>query len=218
MTDTTHETFEEEEDDEVLDSQPESESDSETEAASRGPEEVPDILKVVQHVRSESRAVRLTEPAVFLGEPFSISEEDLKEIWDALAETENASDIVFTSDERTGEQFVHSTAFLTVPYAQLMLRRRHNDPVYLIAETVRDESRLYPRPTGLAVFECEPFNLSQEQALKAVIETGSDEAYKDIKVFEATPGTYYAYSDRYLSEVVARAQAQWVEVDQYLNS
>ena len=219
MTDTTHESFAEEED-AVLDSEQESPKEPETPAAGQEPEEIPDILKVVYHIRAESRAVRLTEPAVFLDEPFSVAEEDLKEIWAALAETENASDIVFTADERTGEEFVHSTAFLSVAYAQLMLRRRHNDPIYLIAETVRDESRTYPRPTRVAVFECEPFNLSQEQALKAIEEMGSDDAYADIKFFEveAVPGAYYAYSDRYLTEILARAQAQWVEVDQYLNS
>ena len=215
MTDTTHETFEEDED-EILDPKPT--PDSEPEVVDREPEEVPDILKVVQHVRAESRLVHLAEPAAFLEEPFCITEENLAEIWAALAETENASDIVFTADERTGEEFVHSTAFLSVPYALLMLRRRHNDPLYLIAETVRDESRIYPRPTGLAVFECEPFSLSQEQALKAMIDMASDAQYADIKFFEVIPGAYYAFSDRHMTEVVARAAAQWVEVDQYIQS
>ena len=49
-----------------------------------------------------------------------------------------------------------------VPYARLLLRTQADDPVYLIAQTVRDNAQTYPRPTPVTFFELDPFNLPLE--------------------------------------------------------
>ena len=133
-----------------------------------------------------------------------------------LRENDEFRDIVSTEDERTGEIFMHSEVLITVPYAQLMLRKRADDPIYLIVATVRDESRIYPRSTAASYFEFEPFNLRLEDVLVHVEEILADEQYSDIHVVKPSNGATYLYSDRYYDEVNALAHAQWVEVDMHL--
>jgi hypothetical protein len=99
----------------------------------------------------------------------------------------------------------------------MMLRTRGDDPVYLIVSTVRDESRIYPRPTAAAFFEFEPFSLALEDVLKHVETIKADPAYADIKCVTPSNGAVYMYSDRFLDEPKAQNMAQWVEVDMNLD-
>jgi hypothetical protein len=180
--------------------------------------ETPDRLAAVaERVRSDSRQVVLTDAAVFLEEPFSFTEDELDEVWVAMVENDEYRDIVRTPDERSGVVFVHSDASVTVPYAKMMIRSQANDPVYLIVEMVREESKIYPRPTGAAFFENEPFNLVLEDVLKHVETILATEAYSDIHVIHPSNGATYMYSDRYTDETEAMPIAQWVEVDMYLD-
>lgn len=176
------------------------------------------LTAIAEHVRADSSQVVLTDPAVFSGEPFLMSEDDLDETWAEMAESEEFRDIVRTKDEKSGITYVHSEALLTVPYAKLMLRTAANDPVYLIVETVRDESRIYPRPTAASFFEFEPFNLVLEDVLEHVETILATEAYSDIKVVHPSNGATYLFSERYLDEARALPMAQWVEVDVNLPS
>jgi hypothetical protein len=173
--------------------------------------EKPPIDQVADHVRSESHAVRLTDPAVFLGEPFSLSEEELAGIWTAMEGDVAYRDIVHTKDERTGTLYVHSKTSLSQTYAKLMLLKEADDPMYMIAETVRDESRIYPRPTRIELFGFKPFNLTKAQAYDAVQALPLAKGYEDVKSFETSSGATYLFSDRYLEERVAREKAELQE-------
>jgi hypothetical protein len=176
------------------------------------------LASVVDHIRRESRAARITSPVVFATEPFSLTEEQLAEVWTAIAGDTAYADIVRTADERSGEEFLHSTTYLTVPYALLLLRSQANDPAYLIAETVRDYSKTYPRPTSVEFFELEPFNLKLEEVFAHLTIMGSLEEYADVKQLTVSNGMVYLYSDRYLAQPQAQSIAQWDEVDSHLNS
>jgi hypothetical protein len=147
-----------------------------------------------------------------------MDEDDLDEAWGEMAASDEFRDIVRTKDEKTGITYVHSEVLLTAPYAKLMLRTAANDPVYLIVETVRDESKIYPRPTGAAFFENEPFNLVLDDVLVHVETIQATEGYSDIKVIHPSNGATYLFSDRYLDEDRALPMAQWVEVDMHLPS
>jgi hypothetical protein len=179
-----------------------------TEGAETEPEEEPAILKVVTYIRSESRAVRLVDPDVFTKEPFSLSQEELAEIWATLAEEENASDIVFTEDERDGTRWVHSTAWLSVPYAKTMRAIAANDPVHLVADWVREHS-----PTSVDFFLTPPFSMQGDEVAAVVGQILADPDLADIKMLQTTDGTFHLFSERTSSEADARAYAQWHEVD-----
>jgi len=178
----------------------------------------PGAKEVAEHIRAASRAAELTDPAVFAEEPFSLDEEELACAMDGLAQDAAYADIVRTADERTGEEFLHSTTFLTVPYARHMLRSRADDPTFLIAQTVRDNSEIYPKPTSLEFFEFEPFGLAFDDVLVHLKAILVDKAYSDIKPVTVSNGMVYLYSDKFLSEAQAQAMAQWVEVDMRLDS
>ena len=77
---------------------------------------------MAEFIRAESKQVRLTDPSVFLEEPFGFTEEELAEVWAEMAENDDYRDIRHAKDERTDEGFVHSDAFLTAQYARMMLR------------------------------------------------------------------------------------------------
>jgi hypothetical protein len=173
---------------------------------------------VVDHVRRESRAARITSPAVFAEEPFSFSEEQLDGVWEAIADDPQYADIVRTADEKSGAEFLHSTKYLVVPYARLLLRTQADDPVFLIASTVRDNSEIYPRTTPVTFFELDPFNLPLEEVFAHITVMGSLDEYSDIKGVTVSNGMVCLYSDRYLTEPRAMAIAQWAEVDSHLNS
>ena len=178
----------------------------------------PGVTEVAEHVRTDSRAAALTDPAVFAEEPFTLDEEELARVLGDLAQDEACADIVRTADERSGAEYLHSTTFLTVAYAKHLIRARADDPAYLIVQTVREYSEIYPKPTSLEFFEFDPFGLKPDDVrtcMKAIL---ADEAYADIKPVTVSNGMVYLYSDRWLSEAQAQAMAQWVEVDMHLDS
>lgn len=173
---------------------------------------------VTDHIRRESRAARIVAPATFAEEPFSYTEEQLEGVWEAIASDPELADIVRTPDEKSGAEFLHSTNYLVVPYARLLLRTQADDPVYLIAQTVRDNAQTYPRPTPVTFFELDPFNLPLEEIFAHITVIGSLEEYADIKSVTVSNGMVCLYSDRYLTESRAMSLAQWDEVDKHLNS
>ncbi len=190
-----------------------------TEAPEEAPEAPrPGAKEVAEHIRTESRAAALTDPAVFAEGPFSLDEEELGRVMGDLAQDEAYADIVRTADERSGAEYLHSTTFLTVAYAKHLIRARANDPAYLIAQTVRENSEIYPKPTSLEFFEADPFGLELDDVLTYMKAILKDEACADIKPVTVSNGMVYLYSDKFLSEAQAQAMAQWVEVDMHLDS
>lgn len=190
-----------------------------TEAPEETPEAPrPGVKEVAEHVRTVSRAAELTDPSVFAEEPFSLDEEELARVMGDLAQDEAYADIVRTADERTGAEYLHSTTLLSVAYAKHLIRARANDPAYLIVQTVRENSEIYPKPTSLEFFEFDPFGLKFDDVLMHMKAILADEAYADIKPVTVSNEMVYLYSDKFLSEAQAQAMAQWVEVDMHLDS
>lgn len=173
---------------------------------------------VVDRVRRESRMARVTAPASFLAEPFSYTDEQLSQVLDDMAADPALADIVRTEDEKTGDLYLHSLDSLSVPYVRMLLRSQANDPAFLIAQTVREQSQLYPRAIPVEFFEFDPFNLELAQVFAHLTVMGSLDEYTDIHRVTVSNGMVCLYSDRYLTEPRAQALAQWAEVDSHLNS
>src|SRR5450756_549000 len=65
-----------------------------TEAPEKAPEAPrPGAKEVAEHIRMESRAAALTDPAVFAEGPFSLDEEELAQVMGDLAQDEAYADI-----------------------------------------------------------------------------------------------------------------------------
>jgi hypothetical protein len=116
---------------------------------------------------------------------------------------------------RAGEEYFYSSQHISSTYATFLARAAGNDPVATIGETVRDESRIYPRPTGLELFLHPVFNIGPE-----ALDGYADQVlarYSDIRKLTASTGATYLYSTTHLTEAHARSLMEWTEVEQYLN-
>lgn len=192
----------------------------EAEAEVEEPSEVtaPDdpAVRVAEYVRAESRAERLVDPAVFTDEPFSLTESELAQVWVQFDTEEQYADIVRTADERTGVAYLHAEYILSVPFAKLLLRKQANDPKYLIAEVVRENSEQWPRPVAASFFsDTELFNMTADEVGEAIKAMMADAAYADIKSVTTSNGAIYLYSDRFMVEPIAQRKAEWVEVESH---
>lgn len=117
----------------------------------------------------------------------------------------------------TGAVVLYSETYITSNYAKILVRAEVNDPLATIVETVREESRVYPRPTNIELFKEQVFNINPnelENHLKQVLE---QQEFNDIKIFQASTGAQYLYSTRYINDDHARSLIEWEEVGQYEN-
>lgn len=171
------------------------------------------VERVVEHIRAESTAERLVDPAVFAEEPFSFTDEQLAAVWAAVEQDDRYADIVRTADERSGAGYLHSVTFLSVAFAKLTLRKQADDPKYMIASLVRENSEIFPKPTSVEFFWTDFFGMEPDDVRTTVEELLADPAYADIKPVTTSNDVMYLYSERYLEGPNAQRMAEWVEVD-----
>jgi len=118
----------------------------------------------------------------------------------------------------TGKQFFYSTRHMSDYYAVLLSRVAAHDPCATIAETVRDESRIYPRPTCVLLFREKLFGMNEADLKEVVGKTLQRPEYCDLKmmVHPATGGVYL-YSSQYMDGDTAFALMDWQEVGKDAN-
>jgi hypothetical protein len=87
----------------------------------------------------------------------------------------------------------------------------------LIAEIVRENSALYPRPIPMDTFKNSPFELTQEEILACLQKISGQEDYQDIARTTTSAGTVFLYSSRHLDQGYASMLAEWLDVGQFNN-
>ena len=117
---------------------------------------------------------------------------------------------------KDGASLCYSSMFMSDTYATLLLHKKEG-PVSLIADTVREDSDRYPRPTLLDVFKEPPFDLSKEEILSCLQEMSSRVEYQDISQVSTSMGHVFLYSSRYLDRDYALMLAEWIDVGQFEN-
>ena len=133
-----------------------------------------------------------------------------------LLDDERYRDLCLITNSK-GTRFLYSKESMSATYAGVLARAEANDPRAAIAATVREESRLYPRPTNLSVFAAPVFKINALELETYAEQVVSRPEYKDIKLVRASTGAIYLYSDTYLHPDLARATAEWEEVGRYQN-
>ena len=109
--------------------------------------------QIASRVREVSKSVAELTGVDSLGDLDPEAEPDeLQTALDELAEDERYGDIRLVTAS-TGAGYLYSEAFITRTYAGILIRAAANDPCATIAATVRDESRIYPRPTAVDLFK-----------------------------------------------------------------
>lgn len=108
--------------------------------------------------------------------------------------------------------YYFSELSMTAAYAKHLFRVAEKDPPRLVAETARDESRIYPRPASLGSLLEPPFSLSADELARALAEIAERPEYADIRRCAASNGDEYVYSDAHLSPAHAESLAEWASV------
>lgn len=103
-----------------------------------------------------------------------------------------------TLESWDAKRYYHFEPLLSSSYARLLAAE--NNPYELMLDTVRECSRLYPRPIGIFSFEFAPFNLDPQVIQDALDRFGKDENAKDIRVSVTSAGSVYLYSSKYLED------------------
>ncbi len=115
------------------------------------------------------------------------------------------------------DDYYFMEALMTEAYAIHLFRLAERNLLRLIAETTRDESRIYPRPTLLAGFLQQPFLISQKDLNNAVDKMLGSRDYSDIKLVSASNGDKFLYSEKHLNPNHAQALAEWAAVGEKEN-
>lgn len=105
---------------------------------------------------------------------------------------------------------------MTGSYARVLLLG-DREPLEMMAEVIREHSRAYPRPVPLALFQCDPFNLSDDEIARCLEEMTGQSAYRDIARLTTSIGTAFAYSTDHLEPGYAAMLAEWADVGQAQN-
>jgi hypothetical protein len=101
---------------------------------------------------------------------------------------------------------------MTRAYAVHLARLEERDPRRLVAGLVRDNARIYPRPTALAILREAPYRISEEDLALILAAEGKDGEDADIRSLITSNGAVYLYSNRYLSPEHAQGLAEWEAV------
>ena len=117
---------------------------------------------------------------------------------------------------RDGLPRYYSSQCMSEPYIRILLRKEE-DPLLLIAEMVRENSSLYPRPVPIDIFFDSPFDLTQEEILVCLGKMSGQEEYQDIAQTTTSTGTIFLYSSRHLDSGYASMLAEWFDVGQAEN-
>jgi len=160
--------------------------------------------EIVAAIRSESAATKLITGAE-LGKRFPDTD-----IPATLARAEGAADIMYI--EGSKGLYYFSTESMTESYATHMARVAENDPLRLVADTVRDNSRIYPRTTDVREFANPPFLMAPWTIKDIAAKLAKNPEFSDIKSCTASNGAVYLYSTKYIEKTYAEGLTEWVEV------
>jgi hypothetical protein len=177
------------------------------------------ILKII-HDRSESgQLVRAEEILAALREQGLLESEDVEQgtHWETmLTHVLQENPDLKAICGRNGIPCYYSDLRLSETYAGILVRKSDN-PLWLIAEVVRENSQLYPRPVPVDSFREQPFGLTREEIGECLTTMGQQREYQDIAQTVTSVGTRFLYSTLHLEPDHAFTLAEWLDVGQVNN-
>lgn len=180
-------------------------------------EVVVDVSKITmaELIREKTAEGKLTRQNDFTKEPLSLSKEDadskLAELFTDpeyvdLAQIKGAKNMYYYSKDQMADN-----------YAAILARIEDKDLLFTVAETVREESRIYPRPADIRTFSRPPFNIPANILAEVMANLAKEPKYADIQQTAASNGAVFLFSDKYLHPKLAAATAEWIEVEEPKN-
>ena len=174
-------------------------------------EEVKD--KMAEKVRGDSRNRVTLTPAGDLYALVPETEQDrIAALLDEMQTEARFADIKKVTASN-GDGYFHSEIYLSGNYAIILLRAMANDPCAAIADTVRDYSRIFPKPINSELFKEKAFGIDPGEVEVYIAETLRKPEFIDIKkMVHPSTGAVYLYSSQYLDGDQAWHIMDWDEV------
>jgi hypothetical protein len=115
-----------------------------------------------------------------------------------------------------GDSHYYSAQYMSEGYAGILLRKKET-PVVMIAEIVRENSAVYPRPIPLDAFKETPFEMTEAEIRACLEHMVGQEGTKDICQTTTSIGTVFLFSSHHLDQDHAAMLAEWLDVGQFQN-
>jgi len=168
------------------------------------------VNEAILHIRNTSKEGHLI-PKDTLHEVLGIEIEQMEPLLDAIREKTELIELKVISDD-DGAEFFYSATEMTDRYADILMSVNNKNYLKLIADTVRYESKTYPRPTRLSLFTLKPYSIKENVLLGLLNALNSNSEYSDLKYTEASNGVKFIYSEEYMTARYANTLAEWEEV------
>jgi hypothetical protein len=180
------------------------------------------VRAIAEIIRGKSQAGQLiSQDEIFNGllerRLIQSRKEEAKNALETLIEKalQESKDVIKLHTEGK-EPYFFSSRFMNESYAKILIQKRE-DPMLLIAEIVRENSAIYPRPVPLDIFKHSPFDLTVEQIQACLAQMAQQDDYMDIQQTTTSAGTVFLYSTLHLDSGYASMLAEWVDVGQVNN-
>jgi hypothetical protein len=178
-----------------------------------------DILKIIRDRSKSGQLVRAEEILDELKEQEFLVPEDVEQeayLESMLEQILKENGDLKTISGRNGIPYYYCVQSLSETYAGILVRKSEN-PLWLIAEVVRENSKLYPRPIPMDSFREQPFGLTVDEIEECLATMGEQKEYQDIARTITSVGTQFLYSTHYLDPDHAVTLAEWLDVGQINN-
>ena len=139
-----------------------------------------------------------------------------EEVGNILKKVVEGSEDLHELASQDGSRHYYSSHFMTGAYARILLQKK-GDQLRLIAETVRENCALYPRPVPLDIFTQPPFDLARQEVLEDLERMAAEEEYRDILPTTTSASRVFLYSTLHLELEYASMLAEWLDVGQFNN-
>jgi hypothetical protein len=144
-----------------------------------------------------------------VADPEKEAESILKE---AVEESQDLRELA----NQEGSNHYYSSLLMTESYARI-LHKKQIHHLQLIAEIIRQDSAVYPRPVPLDMFTQPPFDLTLQEVLNDLERMAAEEEYRDIVQTTTSVSRVFLYSTLHLEPEYASMLAEWVDVGQFDN-
>src|SRR5512136_2204481 len=154
------------------------------------------IRAIAEIIREKSQAGQLISQNEILKRLFEQrlikgKEEGAQDVLETLLKRalEENGDVIKLHTEGE-EPYFFSSQFMSESYARILIQRRA-DPMLLIAEIVRENSAIYPRPVPIDMFKHLPFDLTLEEIQAYLARMAKRDDYRDIQQTTSSIGTVF---------------------------
>ena len=143
-------------------------------------------------------------------------EDPEKEVGSILRKAVEENQDLHELANREGSIHYYSSLLMTESYARILHQKQINH-LQLIAEIIRQDSAVYPRPVPLDMFTQPPFELTLQEVLNDLERMAAEEEYADIGQTMTSASRVFLYSTLHLEPGYASMLAEWLDVGQFDN-